>query len=64
MGESEMMAYRYAPAEGPRCERCGATMHLVRIDPESLGYIKRTFRCRLCWEEWSSIIRCGIGKEG
>jgi len=41
------------------CEKCGATMKLVRIVPDRPGHEIRTWRCAVC--EAEKIDRVAIG---
>jgi hypothetical protein len=41
----------------PTCPKCGATMWLVRIEPDAPGHDKRTFECPTCENVISETVK-------
>ena len=56
-----MTVHAYTPTspkvvEGPQCEKCGTTMHIIRMEPDKPGYDLRTFRCEACENVMSLVV--------
>jgi hypothetical protein len=43
-------------AARPVCSKCRAPMWLIRIEPEKLGFARRTFECPRCQHQMTEVI--------
>jgi hypothetical protein len=41
----------------PKCPRCGAPMHLERIEPDKPQHDRRIFHCQQCGESISRTVK-------
>jgi transposase-like protein len=41
----------------PKCPRCGAPMHLERIEPDKPQHDRRIFHCTTCGESVSKTVK-------
>ena len=55
-----MTIYEFTPQApkiipGPACTKCGISMHIIRIEPETPGFDRRTFECAMCHDVISVV---------
>lgn len=54
---SEFVAGKLQSNEYRKCPACGGLMLLTLIEPDKLGYDKRTFECPRCQNELTEVVK-------